>query len=69
MVLGLPLSGFAQSTITGTVTDEASGETLPGVNVIIQGTSKGAATNADGQYQITGLEAGTYNVLARFVWI
>ena len=44
---------FAQSkTITGTVTD-GSGLPLPGVNVIIQGTSNGTQTDFDGNYSIS----------------
>ena len=38
--------------ITGTVTD-ADGESLPGVNVVIKGTQRGALTNADGMYSLT----------------
>ena len=37
--------------ITGTVTD-AEGETLPGVNVVIKGTSTGTVTNSNGVYTI-----------------
>ncbi|MDY7394316.1 SusC/RagA family TonB-linked outer membrane protein [Aureibaculum sp. 2210JD6-5] len=43
---------LAQSTITGTVTDAESGSPLPGVNVIIKGTSKGVSTDFDGKYSI-----------------
>ena len=43
----------AQSrTVTGTVTDAASGDGLPFVNVTIEGTTRGAATNVDGEYSI-----------------
>lgn len=46
--------GMAQShEVTGTVTDAESGETLPGVNILIQGTSQGTTTNLDGEYQIS----------------
>jgi TonB-linked SusC/RagA family outer membrane protein len=38
--------------ITGTVTDEASGLTLPGVSILLQGTTKGAKTGNDGKYSI-----------------
>lgn len=41
-----------QQTVTGTVTDSETGEPLPGVNVLIQGTSTGMATNADGEYSL-----------------
>ncbi|MDT0642323.1 SusC/RagA family TonB-linked outer membrane protein [Zunongwangia sp. F363] len=40
-----------QQTVRGTVTDE-DGLPLPGVNVIIQGTSTGVQTNFDGEYAI-----------------
>ncbi|WP_019671419.1 SusC/RagA family TonB-linked outer membrane protein [Eudoraea adriatica] len=40
-----------QSTITGTITD-ASGVPLPGANVVIKGTSTGAAADFDGNYTI-----------------
>ncbi|WP_211483049.1 SusC/RagA family TonB-linked outer membrane protein [Fodinibius roseus] len=43
-----------QETIRGTVTDVRTGETLPGVNVIVKGTpSTGTATNLDGSYELT----------------
>lgn len=42
---------WAQQSITGTVVDEA-GVTLPGVAVVIQGTSVGAVTNIDGIYTL-----------------
>lgn len=43
---------FAQlKTVTGTVVDE-DGLPLPGVNVIVKGTSNGAQTNFDGEYTI-----------------
>jgi len=41
----------ARVTITGSVADEA-GSPLPGVNVIIKGTTRGTTTDAQGQYAI-----------------
>ncbi len=38
--------------ISGTVTDASTGEALPGVNVIIPGTSIGVITNASGNFTI-----------------
>lgn len=40
-----------EKTITGIVTD-ATGSTLPGVNVVIKGTNKGASTGFDGSFKI-----------------
>ncbi|HLU88213.1 MAG TPA: TonB-dependent receptor [Cyclobacteriaceae bacterium] len=39
--------------VSGTVTDAETGETIPGVNVIVQGTSVGTATNAMGEYSLS----------------
>ena len=48
----LSFSGFAQNKkITGIVTDR-SNMPLPGVNVIVKGTSNGASTDFDGNYNI-----------------
>ncbi|MEP1032717.1 SusC/RagA family TonB-linked outer membrane protein [Ekhidna sp.] len=43
---------IAQRTVTGKVTDD-SGEGLPGVNVVIKGTTTGVTTDLDGNYQIS----------------
>lgn len=50
------LSGnlFAQSLrVTGTVTNQADGGVLPGVTVVVQGTTIGTTTDADGNYELT----------------
>jgi TonB-linked SusC/RagA family outer membrane protein len=39
-------------TVTGTVTGEADGMPLPGVSVLIKGTSTGTATDVDGNYRL-----------------
>ena len=39
--------------ITGQVTDLASGETLPGVNILVKGTTIGTVTDVDGNYRLT----------------
>ncbi len=44
---------FAQQKVTGTVTDANTGEPLPGVNIVIEGTQKGTVTDFDGKYTIT----------------
>lgn len=46
-------SAFAQGrTITGTVTDQLTKESLPGASVIIKGTTKGASTDINGKYSL-----------------
>jgi len=46
-------SVFAQNNITGVVTDAGTGETLPGVNVHIKGTTSGTITDLNGKYSIS----------------
>ena len=51
---------FAQNiTVQGKVTDASSGEALPGVNIVIKGTTRGTSTDVDGNYSITVPSGGT----------
>jgi len=52
MFLGLCSMTLAQRTITGTITDASTGEGLIGANVLVVGTSVGAATDIDGSYSV-----------------
>ena len=64
IVLLLPLCLFGAGTgsIYGTVKDAKSNELLPGVNVIIKGTYYGASADTDGNYNITGIKPGNYDM-------
>ena len=53
--------------IAGRVTDAASGEPLPGVNVTLGETTQGAVTDADGYYTVINIRPGTYDVRASFI--
>ncbi len=51
VLLLIGLTSFAQGhTVSGKVTDAVTGEPLPGVAVLVKGTSHGVATEADGTY-------------------
>jgi hypothetical protein len=49
--------------ISGKVSDAQTGEVLIGINIIIEGTTQGAATEVDGTYIINNIEPGTYNLV------
>lgn len=51
----LPMSFFAQETVTGSVIESATGLPVPGVNIIVKGTSNGTTTDFDGNYTITNV--------------
>ncbi|WP_243663569.1 carboxypeptidase-like regulatory domain-containing protein [Rhodothermus marinus] len=53
--------------IAGVVTDAATGDPLPGVNVTIEGTTLGAASDIDGQYYILNVPPGRYTVRASMI--
>jgi TonB-linked SusC/RagA family outer membrane protein len=44
--------------VSGRVTDQKTGEGLPGATVLLKGTSTGISTNADGNFSLTIPEAG-----------
>ncbi|NRB82202.1 MAG: SusC/RagA family TonB-linked outer membrane protein [Winogradskyella sp.] len=48
----VPTSLMAQSTVNGNVTDKVNAMPLPGVNVLVKGTSRGTSTDFDGKYSI-----------------
>jgi TonB-linked SusC/RagA family outer membrane protein len=54
LLLTLVGRGWAQNrTVSGRVLDKSTNEGLPGVSVIVKGTTNGTATNAEGQYSLT----------------
>ncbi len=53
--------------ITGRVTDQGNGDPLPGVSVVIDGTTQGASTDVDGYYTILNVRPGSYAVRASFI--
>ncbi len=61
------LNAYAQVNITGTITDRNTGELLPGVNVFVQQLQRGDATNLDGEFSISNVQAGTYTLVVTFI--
>ena len=59
------ITAFSQNgKIAGKVIDGNTSEGLPFVNVLVEGTTLGAATDIDGYYSIIGLRPGNYNIRA-----
>ncbi|MDR1585706.1 MAG: TonB-dependent receptor, partial [Prevotellaceae bacterium] len=54
------------SYITGTVTDAQTNETLPGVTIIVDGTTLGANTDHEGNFKIN-LKSGVYSLTVSYI--
>ncbi|NQV29481.1 MAG: TonB-dependent receptor [Candidatus Marinimicrobia bacterium] len=69
-LLGLLISSIFGGTtgkISGRVIDAETGEGLPGVNVIVEGTGMGASTDGEGIYFIINVPVGVFSVRAGMI--
>ena len=60
---------FAGTTgkIAGVITDKNSGMPIPGVNVLIEGLSIGAATDLNGEYFIINVPVGSHKITVSYI--
>lgn len=65
----LPNLALAGTTgkIAGAVTNSDTGEPLAGVNILLEGTNRGAASDLDGVYYIINVSPGTYTMVVSAV--
>ena len=66
LFLAVPVAGQTGK-ITGKVLDQETGNPLPGVNVLLENTSMGAATDPDGDFVILDIPPGLYTVKLSFI--
>ncbi|MED5266445.1 MAG: carboxypeptidase-like regulatory domain-containing protein, partial [Candidatus Neomarinimicrobiota bacterium] len=66
-IFSMVLTAGQTGKITGKVLDKETGNPLPGVNVILEGTSMGAATDANGEFYVMEVPPGLYNVQFSFI--
>lgn len=52
--------------VRGTITDGSSGETMPGVAIVVKGTTKGTTTDLDGKFSLE-LAPGNYSFEISFI--
>ncbi len=68
LILALvPALVFGAGKIRGKVTDSGTGEPLVGANVVVVGTSMGAAANVAGEFLILNVPVGTYTLRTTYV--
>ncbi|MDQ7065447.1 MAG: TonB-dependent receptor [candidate division KSB1 bacterium] len=53
--------------ISGRITDEQTGDYLPGANVMLEGTTLGAASDRFGYYRINRVPPGTYTLKVTYI--
>ena len=56
----LPLWALAQLTVTGSVSDALTGESITGASVVVPGTASGTSTDRTGHYTIVVSEADSF---------
>lgn len=67
-MMSFSISLLAQSgSIEGVATDKKNNEKLPGVTVIIEGTTIGASTDMDGHFSIHNIKPGKYRLKATYI--
>jgi outer membrane receptor protein involved in Fe transport len=67
MLASAPSSAWAQGSLTGLVTDAASGRPLSSAQVFIEGSGLGGLTNASGRYLIVNVPAGQHTLRATLI--
>ncbi len=63
LLFTIPLFAGTTGKISGTVTDQETGEPIVGANVIIEGTYLGASADLEGYFSISNIPPGEYRVI------
>jgi TonB-dependent SusC/RagA subfamily outer membrane receptor len=67
VALAWPVAAQQTGSITGTVVDKSGRQPLNGVQVSVDGTTRGGLTDARGRYTIAGVPAGQHTVRATYI--
>ena len=63
----LPFMAAAQLSISGKVTDQQTGEALPGASIVLVNQQLNTVTDVGGRYRIDNLNAGTYTLKVTYI--
>lgn len=63
----LPFLAAAQFSVSGKITDQRTGETLPGATISIENTYLSALADTKGHYHIKNLKAGNYTIKVSYI--
>jgi TonB-linked SusC/RagA family outer membrane protein len=64
---GTDLVADQQKSVSGTITDAATGQPMPGVNITVKGTTAGTLTDGNGKYTLAVQEPGTAVLVFSFI--
>src|SRR5690625_2591484 len=53
--------------LSGTVSDHQTLESLAGATIMLQNTSTGTAADSNGEFTITGIPSGIYTIVVRYI--
>lgn len=68
LFLFISLTAFSQTgKITGKIIDAKTGETLPGATIILEGTTKGASADFDGNFSLNSVPVGKITLVASYI--
>jgi carboxypeptidase family protein/TonB-dependent receptor-like protein/outer membrane beta-barrel protein len=67
LLIALPAWGQDRGGITGKVTDKKTGHAIPFATVTVVGAQKGGLTDSEGNFLITGVPLGTFEVKVQFL--
>ncbi|HEY0898408.1 MAG TPA: TonB-dependent receptor [Sphingobacteriaceae bacterium] len=61
------VNAMAQTTVSGTVIDKATQETLPGVSISVKGRTEGGSTNASGKFAFTTSQSTPFTIVVSYI--
>jgi len=64
---GYVISALAQGTVSGKIIDQATGETIIGASVVIEGTTIGSVTDFDGKFSFQTKQNPPFIIVAKFL--
>ena len=67
IALLLPVMAAAQLSITGKITDQQTGEALPGATITLSNAASNAVSDVNGKYHIDNLKNGNYTLKVSFI--
>lgn len=68
LILSLTVAHAQESgRVIGLVLDKVSEEPLPGANILLEGTTIGAASDLNGEYLIPKVSPGSYNLVVKYI--